>query len=50
MISVYVASGGETLWDSARELRVTPETVLMQNDELDFPLSRGDKVFVFRTK
>lgn len=50
VISMHVARDGETLWESAKELCVTPETVLLQNSELTFPLKRGDKVFVFRNR
>lgn len=50
VISVRVAGDGETLWESAKELCVTPETVLLQNPDLSFPLSRGEKVFVFRNR
>ena len=50
VISMHIARDGETLWESAKELCVTPETVLLQNSELTFPLKRGDKVFVFRSR
>ncbi len=49
-ITMHVAREGETLWESAKELRVTPDTVLSQNPDLEFPLKRGDKVFVYRVK
>lgn len=50
VISMHIAREGETLWESAKELCVTPETVLLQNSELSFPLKTGDKVFVFRSR
>lgn len=47
-ISVYVARAGETVWECAKQLCVTPEAVLAQNPDLSFPLNAGDKVFVLR--
>lgn len=49
-ITMHVARDGETLWESAKELCVTPDTVLAQNPDLEFPLKKGDKVFVYRMK
>ena len=43
------ASGSETLWDCAKALSVSPESVLAQNPDVTFPLSKGEKVFVFRS-
>lgn len=49
-VSLHVASAGESAWDCAKALSVSPDTVLMQNPDLEFPLKKNDKVFVFRTK
>ena len=49
-LSMHCASEGETLWECAKALSVPPDAVLAQNPELSFPLSKGDKVFVFRSR
>ncbi len=47
-IAMHIASKKETLWDIARALGVTPETVTEQNPELDFPLAGGERIVCFR--
>ncbi len=47
-IAMHIASKKETLWDIAKALSVTPETVTEQNPELSFPLSGGECVVCFR--
>ena len=49
VLSMHSASGSETLWDCAKALSVSPESVLAQNPDVTFPLSKGEKVFVFRS-
>ena len=49
VLSMHSAAAGETLWACARSLSVAPDAVLAQNPGLEFPLSRGEKVFVFRS-
>ncbi len=49
VLSMHAASEGETLWECAKALSVPPDTVLAQNPDTVFPMSRGDKVFVFRS-
>lgn len=47
-ISIHIGAGGESLWETAKDLLVTPELIISQNPELRFPLSKGDKVFVLK--
>ena len=49
VLSMYSASAGETLWTCAKALSVSPDTLLSQNPDLEFPLTRREKVFVFRS-
>ena len=49
-ISMYIGAEGETLWDCAKALGVSPETVAFQNPDQKFPLNSCDKIFVFRNK
>lgn len=46
--SVYVAQGGESLWEVSGQLGVTPDFVLEQNSQLTFPLTKGDRITVYR--
>ncbi len=50
VISMHVAAEGETLMESARALRISPDEVLSQNPELEYPLKKGTKVFAFGSK
>lgn len=47
-ISMHVASEGETLWESAKALSASPDSVLVMNPDLEYPLKKGTKVFIFR--
>jgi phosphotransferase system HPr-like phosphotransfer protein len=46
--SVHIAKGGETLWDVAKSLGMTPELVLTQNPGLGLPLIGGERVIAYR--
>jgi len=48
--SVHIARGGESLWDVAKALGITPESVLEQNPNLSLPLSGGERVMCYRQK
>ncbi|MDR2090195.1 MAG: DUF3794 domain-containing protein [Clostridiales bacterium] len=47
-VSIYNAGGGETLWDIAKSLSCTPETILNQNEELVFPVKNPGRVVLYR--
>lgn len=46
--SVYIARPGDTLWDVAKELGVTPEAVVASNPDIGIPLSGGERVLAYR--
>lgn len=46
--SIHIAKCGETLWDVAKALGITPEMVLNQNPKLTLPLSGGERVIAYR--
>jgi len=48
--SVHIARGGESLWDVAKALGITPENVLEQNPALTLPLNGGERVMCYRQK
>ncbi len=47
-ISIHVARAGETLWDVAKALGSTPELIMLQNPELNLPLTGGERIIVYR--
>lgn len=47
-ISIYIATGGEEMWDIVKTLSVLPDEIQAQNPELQLPLEAGDKVRVYR--
>ena len=47
-ISIHIAKTGETLWDVAKALGSTPELVMLQNPDLNLPLSGGERIMVYR--
>jgi hypothetical protein len=46
--SVHIAAKGETLWEVAKSLGMTPELVLTQNPGLTLPLAGGERVIAYR--
>ena len=46
-IEIYFAKAGNTVWDIAKELKVTEETILVQNPDLVSPLEKDEKVVVY---
>ncbi|MDR2047280.1 MAG: DUF3794 domain-containing protein [Clostridiales bacterium] len=47
-VSVYNAEEGETLWDIAKALSCTPETILEQNADLVLPVATPGRVILYR--
>lgn len=47
-VAIHIARKGETLWDAAKALGTTPETVLLQNPGISLPLSGGERVITYR--
>ncbi|MCI9031473.1 MAG: DUF3794 domain-containing protein [Clostridia bacterium] len=47
-ISVHIASNGETVWDAAKALGITPEEVVRQNPDVSMPCSGGERLRAFR--
>ena len=46
--SVIMTGAGEELWDVAKRLRCSPESLQKNNPELVFPLKEGAKIFIYR--
>lgn len=49
-ITVYIARENEELWDICKMLGSDEETIIRQNAELNFPLTQGDRVVLYRQK
>lgn len=47
-VSVYIPRAGDTLWDTAKRLRLPPEEVQRENPSLTFPLTGKERIFVYR--
>lgn len=47
-ISVYIPSEGDTVWEVAKSLGVTEETVTGSNEDLTFPLGEDDRIVIYR--
>ena len=48
-ISIYCPSENERLWDIAKQLGVSPETIMTYNPDIKFPAS-GSRIFIYRQK
>lgn len=47
-ISVFLPVEGEDLWQVSKRLRCTPETVMKNNPNLEFPVKKGKKIYIYR--
>jgi len=47
-VSVFIASGGDSIWDAAKALSATPKSIISQNPDLEQGLKDGDKIVYFR--
>ena len=49
-LGVYLASPGDTLWDTAKKLGKAPEQVRSENPDLAFPLTGKERIVVYRRR
>lgn len=49
-ISVYVTEAGDGLWETAKKLNVSPESIQTSNPELAFPLTGKERIIIYRPK
>lgn len=49
-LSIYITKQGDTLWDIAKEMRVSPETILQQNPNLSDEIAPLTRVVIYRQK
>ncbi len=48
-LSMYIAKGGDKIWDVCKALTATPDKILEQNPALVEPLAEGERVLFFRS-
>lgn len=46
-IEIYFAKKGDSVWDIAKELKITEEQLLTQNPDLVFPLENDEKIVLY---
>ncbi len=46
--SIYLIEEGEELWKVAKRLRCAPESLQKNNPQLEFPLKKRERIFVYR--
>ena len=46
-IEIYFAKGGDDIWDIAKQLKVKPEIVEKQNQDLTFPLEKDENIAIY---
>lgn len=47
-ISVFIPMEGEDLWSLSKRLNVCPETLVLTNKELQFPLTGKERIVIYR--
>ncbi len=47
-LEIYVVKENQTLWDVAKHLNISSDTLLNQNPEVNLPLQPGDKIVAYR--
>lgn len=49
-LSIYLAKDGDTIWEIAKELKVSPEMISEQNPNVVEPITAGTKIVIYRQK
>ncbi len=47
-ISIYIPSEGDGLWEIAKKLKRSPDEVQKSNPNLEFPVKKGERLFIYR--
>lgn len=47
-LSVFLPVEGEDLWQVSKRLRCTPENLMKSNPDLEFPVKKGKKIYIYR--
>lgn len=46
-IEIYFAKAGDNVWDIAKQLKVKPEQIERQNQEVSFPLEKDENICIY---
>ena len=46
-IEIYFAKAGDDIWDISKQLKINPELIERQNQELEFPLEKDENIAIF---
>lgn len=49
-ISVFIPAAGDGLWETAKKLSASPESIQLSNPDLSFPLTGKERILVYRAK
>lgn len=49
-LEIYLAKQNQELWDIAKELNVSTEDIINQNQNLSLPISSGERIVVYRQR
>ena len=50
VLTIYIVKPNETIWEIAKQLNVSPDSLLEQNPQIMLPLVGGEKLIVYRQK
>ena len=50
VLTIYVVKPNETIWEIAKQLNISPDSLLEQNPDVQLPLIGGEKLIVYRQK
>ena len=50
VLSIYIVKDGDTIWDIAKEMNVSPDMILEQNPDLELPLKAGTKIVIYKQR
>jgi len=49
-VSVYIPAAGDGLWETAKRLSESPESIKKTNPDLNFPLTGKERILIYRSK
>lgn len=49
-VSVYIPAAGDGLWETAKRLSESPESIKQSNPDLNFPLTGKERILIYRPK
>lgn len=50
VLNIYIVKDGETIWDVAKNMNISPDLILEQNPDVELPIKAGDKLVIYKQK